>query len=87
MYSRKQIEVLLDSFYGDIRSNPLTFPDGSKKPLQISAGLAWYGDGLGDYDSLMKAADNALYDSKRNGRGMASQYQPPERTSPNCAPG
>lgn len=85
--SRGQIEALLDSFYEDIHANELLFPDGSKQPLAISAGLAWYGGGLEDYESLLKAADDALYESKHNGRGMISQFQPPDRTSPSSAPG
>lgn len=74
--SRSEIQAELEGLYKDIRTNELTFPDGSKKALAISAGLAWYGGKLGDYGSMMKAADQALYRSKQSGRGIVSEYRP-----------
>lgn len=52
----------------------ILFPDGSKGRLAISAGLAWYGDGLDSCGPLLKAADYALYDAKNSGKGIIKQY-------------
>lgn len=84
--SRSGVLAAIYSLYDEIRSHPLLFPDGAEKSLEISAGIAWRGDGLWDYDSLMKAADCALYTSKQGGRGIVSEYQD-ECASPNSAPG
>lgn len=43
--------------------------------LSLSAGVyAVYGENADDYDSMMKKADIALYNSKRNGKGQYSWF-------------
>lgn len=84
--NRSGILAVIYSFYEEIRAHPLQFPDGTTKALAISAGVAWRGDGLHDYESLLKAADSALYTSKQGGRGKVSQYQE-ARANPSSVPG
>lgn len=52
-----------------------------REPLEISCsiGVAFYPkDGL-EFDDLLRKADQALYQSKRSGRGQVSFYAPPEK--------
>ena len=49
-------------------------------PASGSAG-AGAGASLGDWDALFKAADEALYTSKRSGRNRSTAWAPPQRES------
>ena len=48
--------------------------DRSSRMLEISSGLAGYGGGLKEFQTLLKAADYALYDAKNSGKGIMKQY-------------
>lgn len=50
----------------------------------ISVGVADYGPGRQDVETLNKAADRAVYDAKRNGRNCVVKYQV---SPPNTPPG
>jgi diguanylate cyclase (GGDEF)-like protein len=52
-----------------VRGNPLQLPDGTLLALSISLGVAHVSQHSGDLTSLYHAADAALYDAKRAGRG------------------
>lgn len=72
--SRAEIANRMEEFFGKLEREKIKFPDGSVQKLRISAGLAWYGDGLNSYGTLLKASDYALYDSKNSGKGIWKQY-------------
>jgi diguanylate cyclase (GGDEF)-like protein len=61
-------EQLLDA----VRSRPLALPDGSNLSLSISVGVAHLPEHSGDLRGLYSAADAALYDAKRAGRGRVA---------------
>ncbi len=50
--------------------------DGRRIGLRCSIGVARSGAGLDSADHLVHAADLALYEAKRAGRGRVAQYQP-----------
>ncbi len=60
--------------FGRLKDSKMEFPDGSVQEIRISAGLAWYGEQMHAYGTLMKAADYALYDAKNSGKAMLKQY-------------
>ncbi|WNV77793.1 diguanylate cyclase [Geodermatophilus sp. DSM 44513] len=60
--------ALLDA----VRSAPLTLPDGTRLPVSISVGVAHLPAPAGEVHGLYTAADAALYDAKRAGRGRVA---------------
>jgi diguanylate cyclase (GGDEF)-like protein len=66
--ARRRAEDLL----GAVRSNPLLLPDGTLLALSISLGVAHTPREAGKVRALYHAADAALYDAKRSGRGRVS---------------
>ncbi len=64
----QRAEALLDA----VRSTPMTLPDGQLLALSISAGVAHLPRHATDRRGLYAAADAALYDAKRAGRGRVS---------------
>ena len=72
--TRQEIANDMEEFYSRLQQNPVLFPDKSRKALEISSGLAWYGGGLNEFQTLLKAADYALYDAKNSGKGLMRQY-------------
>lgn len=72
--TKQEIANDMEEFYSCLQQNPVVFPDQSRKTLEISSGLAWYGGGLNEFQTLLKAADYALYDAKNSGKGIMKQY-------------
>jgi diguanylate cyclase (GGDEF)-like protein len=66
--ARRRAEELLAA----VRSNPLLLPDGTLLSLSISLGVAHMPRQSGKLRMLYHAADAALYDAKRNGRGRVA---------------
>ena len=64
----RRAEELLDA----VRSAPLTLPDGTLLSLSISVGVAHLPRSSGDLRALYSAADAALYEAKRGGRGRVA---------------
>jgi diguanylate cyclase (GGDEF)-like protein len=55
-----------------VRSSPLPLPDGTLLTVSISLGVAHLPQGAGDLTALYSAADRALYEAKRGGRGRVA---------------
>ena len=72
--SKAQIANCMEEFYGKLKEYKVQFPDNNQQEIRVSAGLAWYGDSMHAYGTLMKAADYALYDAKNSGKAMLKQY-------------
>lgn len=51
-----------------VESTSVELPDGRTLGFTISLGVAEYADASGSLEDLIKMADNALYQAKRNGR-------------------
>jgi diguanylate cyclase (GGDEF)-like protein len=56
-----------------------TTPPGLERPVTASLGVATAPDDAGDAESLVRAADRALYAAKRNGRDRVELFVPPKR--------
>ena len=55
-----------------MRAAPLPLPDGTLLALSISVGVAHATGATGDLEQLYSAADAALYEAKRAGRGRVA---------------
>jgi diguanylate cyclase (GGDEF)-like protein len=62
-----------EALLGAVRAEPVTLPDGTRVPLSISVGVAHLPGGTDDLRSLYAAADAALYEAKRAGRGRVGR--------------
>lgn len=62
---RKELAFFFDS----LKKFPMDLPDGKRKEITISAGLAWYESRNIGYDEIINKADKAMYEAKRNNKG------------------
>jgi diguanylate cyclase (GGDEF)-like protein len=70
---RRDVAVLrAENLLQAVRSCPMTLADGTLLALSISVGVAHLPQHSSDRRGLYTAADNALYDAKRAGRGRVS---------------
>lgn len=77
--SKEEIISLLDSYYRLVDSDLIEFPDGTKKKLSMSAGLAWYdAEEACSYNELLRKADIALYETKNKTRCTYTIFQETE---------
>lgn len=59
-------EKLMEAIAG-----PIELPDGNSCGIGVSIGIAFYPDNAVEMDSLVAAADTAMYESKHSGQGRA----------------
>ncbi len=71
---RESIRKMVESFFTLLKETPFTFPDGSSRPICASGGFVWTAHSDIDIDVLLKNADEALYESKRNHKGIFMEY-------------
>lgn len=74
--SKESLIKTVDAFFDTLNSHLLEFPDGTRKPVTISAGLMWIENSELTYDELLHYADEALYEAKRHNKGsyIVSEY-------------
>jgi diguanylate cyclase (GGDEF)-like protein len=65
-------QVRAEDLLEAVRSAPMTLADGTLLVLSISVGVAHVPQHSSDQRGLYAAADNALYDARRAGRGRVS---------------
>lgn len=65
-------------------SQSLTLPDGTECKVGVSVGISIYPEHGSAMDNLIKAADHAMYESKRCGKNMYTLYA--ERTTGDSEP-
>lgn len=67
--TKDDVRKCLDKFYRDLSYNQITYPDGKKKPVSISAGLIWIDSSASSFDEYLQQADELLYEAKRYKKG------------------
>lgn len=67
--SKEALREKVSLFFEGLKDHLIEFPDGSQRPVMISAGLMWYEYPELNYDELLHYADEALYESKRHKKG------------------
>jgi len=71
--SRDEVRALTDVFYQKLNRAEIELPDGNKRYMQISGGLAWYIKG-DTYERLLDRADTALYEVKQTEKGTLIEF-------------
>jgi diguanylate cyclase (GGDEF)-like protein/hemerythrin-like metal-binding protein/PAS domain S-box-containing protein len=64
----------------DAIAGPIELPDGNRCKVGVSIGISIYPDNAVEMDSLIAAADSAMYESKHNGQGKAMRSQAESRS-------
>lgn len=73
--SKDQIRKMADDYFLMLKNEPIDFPDGTKKSIGMSLGIAWYKPGVKDFDAFLKCADEALYEAKETGRNKYGERE------------
>lgn len=73
--SRDNIRLLVDNFYRMLANEPIDFPDGQRRSIKMSMGVAWYQDGVNNFDAFLQCADDALYEAKESGRNTYGEKE------------
>ena len=67
--SRADVREAMDSFYLKLNRHSLSLPDGTRRAIAISAGIAWIESADVAYDELLQCADFTLYKAKKTAKG------------------
>lgn len=73
--SKDEIRRMAAAYYEMLKREPIDFPDGTKKSIGMSMGIAWYVKGLKDFDAFLACADDALYEAKEGGRNTFGEKE------------
>lgn len=74
-HSKEEIRQLAREYYRMLAREPIDFPDGTKKSIGMSMGIAWYRRGIKDFDAFLQCADDALYEAKEGGRNTFGEKE------------
>lgn len=77
--SREEIAGHLDAFYAKLAQEPVALSDTEARTISASAGFAWTGDAGSDIAELLSRADEALYEVKRDTKGIYGEHRAPVR--------
>lgn len=73
--SKEEIRQLARDYYKMLAAEPIDFPDGTRKSIGMSMGIAWYRKGITDFDAFLQCADDALYEAKERGRNTFGEKE------------
>lgn len=73
--SQQEIEGYLEQLYACIQETELVMPDGERVSVSLSGGYLFYPEYAGDSRTLLRFADEAMYQMKRSSKGKFIRYQ------------
>ncbi len=77
LYGYKDKDSIRDAIQHILKQMSTTFmqlPDGQALKIRASAGLSWYPDNSVSFDELVKYADFAMYQTKKNVKGSITEF-------------
>lgn len=82
--SREAVQRAIDRLVSGIENSHFNLPDGQATRIHVSGGIAWYPEDGTELMELIKCADFAMYQMKRNEKGRfgvfdRTQYNQTER--------
>lgn len=72
--SKGQIRDAVKKIKSGFDSSYIALPNGEKRKLQFSGGIAWYPDDSSSYSQLLKYSDFAMYKSKQHNKGQITEF-------------
>lgn len=72
--SKEELTGFVAGFFAHLKESRFLFPDGERLPVSMSGGLLWVEGNALSYDEILHYADEALYQSKRKGKGTWTIY-------------
>lgn len=81
--SRTAVRDAINGLFSKLKEDQMTFPDGTARSAQISAGMVWIEQENASYDEYLQRADELLYHSKKNNKGYYTEGSMLDFTSNN----
>lgn len=72
--SRCEVRERIEQAWKGIAERSYTLPDGKEYKMRASAGIAWYPDDAKTLSQLIRYADFAMYNVKRNDKGSMVEF-------------
>lgn len=82
--SREAVQRAIDRLVSGVENSHFNLPDGQATRIHVSGGIAWYPEDGTELMKLIKCADFAMYQMKRNEKGRFGVF---DRTQYNQAEG
>lgn len=82
--SREAVQRAIDKLVSGVENSHFNLPDGRATRIHVSGGIAWYPEDGTELMELIKCADFAMYQMKRNEKGRFGVF---DRTQYNQAEG
>lgn len=82
--SREAVQRAIDKLVSGVENSHFNLPDGQATRIHVSGGIAWYPEDGTELMELIKCADFAMYQMKRNEKGRFGVF---DRTQYNQAEG
>ena len=82
--SREAVQRAIDRLVSGVENSHFNLPDGQATRIHVSGGIAWYPEDGTELMELIKCADFAMYQMKRNEKGRFGVF---DRTQYNQAEG
>lgn len=82
--SREAVQHAIDRLVSGVENSHFNLPDGQATRIHVSGGIAWYPEDGTELMELIKCADFAMYQMKRNEKGRFGVF---DRTQYNQAEG
>ena len=72
--SREAVQRAIDRLISGVENSHFNLPDGQATRIHVSGGIAWYPDDGTELMELIKCADFAMYQMKRNEKGRFGMF-------------
>ncbi|MBP5426772.1 MAG: GGDEF domain-containing protein [Clostridiales bacterium] len=72
--TKDEIRQIINKVKRDFDATEIELPNGTKKAMSASMGVAWYPQDSIDYEELCKYADYAMYEVKKSTKGALKEF-------------
>ena len=72
--TKDEIRQIINKVKRDFEDIEIELPNGDKKPMRASMGVAWYPQDSMSYEELLNYADYAMYEVKKTTKGALKEF-------------